>query len=243
MNHNTAANFMSADGSGDKKMKRDILLSEIAKIIVGRPKLVAYHLKKSGFVPPASLTNKNLVAAVSMALNKSPKFAHNMALEILSGNYGADGISETQTSLSESTITKPESQPTRTITEPTKSTESAPPTETRPTTTVSQPAAIKPVVKELGEVFGGRPNTTVQLIVETPIKTSSNLPTENTPSGGGSGGGGGGGGSMEEAQRDLQAKTDSVSGLSAKMKRIRAWFGWGLVFIGIGGTIYYYNSK
>jgi hypothetical protein len=254
MNHNKVANFMSANGSGDHKMKRDILLSEIAKIIVGNPRLVVFHLRESGFKIENNPSNSTLVTVVSNALNKSKKFATKMAHEILGSNYGATGTVTAVADLTNSTTTdvKPamsslpdaatspapqvQSSPATsstiqtdpTLSKPTTSSQSSP-TPTEAITAVKPaPTApqvlVLPIVSGLGTVFGGTPEV---------FKTSST-------------GGGGGGGSSEgapaDATADLKAKTDALTDVDGSIRRRKKILGFSFLFIIIAGSTYYYYT-
>lgn len=244
-------NYMSADGSGDKRMKRDILISEIAKIIVNRPNKVMGHLKLYGFAVSQNASKKELATVVSRALLKSPRFAAQMAIEILGGTYGAAGSMDTAT------------------TEVVGPTSTAIPTSPDPTaaTTVS----TAPIVNGLGEVFGGTstvasptptptpsgPATSVSTTTASGSKTITASPITQEPGGDGKtlfqrivvtndgGGSGGGGGSYgpvnEQATEDLKNKVETLSGdtgMSVKKKIAFAL----LIATVIGGGIYIYKS-
>lgn len=201
-------NYMSADGSGDMGMKRDILMSEIAKIIVGKPQKVMGHLKLYGFAIRQSANKTELAEAVSRALYKSPRFARAMAIEILGGNYGAAGSTETTQVEPTSTTTSGgiTMSPTTSTTAPAPTTTSAGstvsgpvinPTVSAPTTTstASPTPNPAPVVAGLGQVFGGT----------TPVMSGTSSSPYNPPpvyvinTGGGTGttSGGSGGGLMD----------------------------------------------
>lgn len=84
MQHDLRKNYLSATGAGDDKMRSDILMSEIAKLIVYRPSLVADVLKKTS----PSFKNKNynsheLASIVSTELYGNKKFADELAREII----------------------------------------------------------------------------------------------------------------------------------------------------------------
>lgn len=244
------SNYMSADGSGDNRMKRDILISEIAKIIVNRPNKVMGHLKLYGFAVSQNASKKELATVVSRALLKSPRFAAQMAIEILGGTYGAAGSMDTAT------------------TEVVGPTSTAIPTSPDPTaaTTVS----TAPIVNGLGEVFGGTstvasptptptpsgPATSVSTTTASGSKTITASPITQEPGGDGKtlfqrivvtndgGGSGGGGGSYgpvnEQATEDLKNKVETLSGdtgMSVKKKIALAL----LLATAIGAGIYIYK--
>lgn len=73
---------MSADGVGDSKMKSDIVLSEIAKLIVIKPDVVITYLNKSGFNVSPKTGTRSLIRKVGDAIGKSKQFATYMAEEI-----------------------------------------------------------------------------------------------------------------------------------------------------------------
>lgn len=237
-------NYMSADGAGDTRMKRDILISEIAKIIVNNPKKVMGHLKLYGFAVSQNASKDALATTVSRALLKSPRFARQMALEILGGTYGAAGSMDMMT------------------TTPVDS----------PLPSSPDPAAVSgvspgPIVSGLGEVFGG----TSMVSSPTPTPTPDPGPAANvsgTASGsktmpppettkiiekviiptyiptytGGGDGGGSGSPVNDEATEDLKNKVKTMSGDTgwSVKKKIAMGLFLGLV---IGGGIYIYKNK
>lgn len=243
------SNYMSADGSGDNRMKRDILISEIAKIIVNSPKKVMGHLKLYGFSVSQNASKEQLATTVSRALLKSPRFARQMAIEILGGTYGAAGSMDVA------------------ATEVVGPTSTAIPTSPDPAaaTTVS----TAPIVYGLGEVFGGTssvasptptpapsgPATSVSTTTASGSKTITASPITQEPGGdgktlfqrivvtndgGGYGGGGGGGSVNDQATEELKAKVETLSGdtgMSVKKKIALAL----LLATVIGGGIYIYK--
>ena len=92
MNHNLKNNYMNANGSGDTKMKKDILMSEVAKLIVNRPDKVAEHLRKAGYKISGRPSQRQLVKYTSDALHGSKKFATLIAKDIVGNgeNYSVD---------------------------------------------------------------------------------------------------------------------------------------------------------
>lgn len=84
MTHNAKVSYSNADGAGDEKMKRDIILSEIAKFIIKHPKRVISHLAEVGVKVKGG--RKHLVKAVSDAMHHSPKFAELMASDLAKDN-------------------------------------------------------------------------------------------------------------------------------------------------------------
>ena len=87
MSHNLISNYHSANGSGDDKMKADILTSEIAKLIAKHPDRVIEDLQAEGFAITLPITPDNLVNEVADALNQSKGFAKRLVDDILSGDY------------------------------------------------------------------------------------------------------------------------------------------------------------
>ena len=49
MKHNIIHNYLSANGAGEQSMERDIIISEIAKLIVDNPERVKLLLQQNGF--------------------------------------------------------------------------------------------------------------------------------------------------------------------------------------------------
>lgn len=91
MTHNLHQNYFSATGAGDGKMKRDILLSEIAKKIYTDRQGVINNLKVTGFGVPKQVDDQTLVKMVASALNRSKRFAKIMAKDVVMASYSADG--------------------------------------------------------------------------------------------------------------------------------------------------------
>lgn len=257
-------NFMSADGSGDHAMKRDVLISEIAKIIVSSPRKVMGHLKLYGFAIKQNASTDELATAVSKALQKSPRFALKMAHEILGGNYGAAGQTDTQIApvISPTPVATTVSPVSGTTAAPTTATpQTAPviatsgqstvlPTAPAPTSTTSSPVNPTPIVTGLGQVFGGL----------TPIYSiaSPGFPTYTTNAGilaglgsgggdrvvggGDSGFGGGGGASTnEQATEELKAKANAIKGGGLWSVKKKIAFGL-LIGTVIGGGYYLYKN-
>jgi len=87
LQHNLMKNYHSANGMGDSKMRSDILVSEIAKMVVNHPRRVIQNLNRTGFPTSAGVSRGRLVKIVSHALHKSKRFARAIAADIASGNY------------------------------------------------------------------------------------------------------------------------------------------------------------
>lgn len=88
--HKLGNNYLSANGTGDENMKRDILTGEIAKLIVRQPKLIGRLLYKHRLKVPSSNNRSQLVVAVSDGLYSNKKFAEDIAIAIAK-NRGSDG--------------------------------------------------------------------------------------------------------------------------------------------------------
>lgn len=85
MVHNTKSNYLNADAAGDDKMKRDIVLSEVAKMIVANPGKVLEHLKASGVKVNGSPDGQKLASIVAQTMRGSKQFAQLMAKDIAAG--------------------------------------------------------------------------------------------------------------------------------------------------------------
>ena len=87
MQHKLGTNYSAASDTEDNNMKRDILIGELAKLIVRHPEGVAAVLEKHG-IKGTSKTRDGLVNGVSTGLNSNLDFTKNIAL-VISGNSGA----------------------------------------------------------------------------------------------------------------------------------------------------------
>lgn len=76
------SNFSGSIMSNDKEMQKDILLSEIHKILHKNPKSLIEALKNSGVDVPSRISNKHLVHLVVEAVYENAKFRENIALLI-----------------------------------------------------------------------------------------------------------------------------------------------------------------
>lgn len=85
MEHNLDANYHNADGAGDEKMKKDIIMSEIAKMIVNRPDRVITHLNEIGIVFKKTPNRRLLVKAVTHGMHSSKRFTVNMMTDVAGG--------------------------------------------------------------------------------------------------------------------------------------------------------------
>ena len=85
MTHDLKRNYRNADGSGDADMKTDILMSEIAKLIVHQPDDVTALLNKHGIAVGTKPTHRTLIGKVTDGLHQSQKFAVDIAGLIAGG--------------------------------------------------------------------------------------------------------------------------------------------------------------
>ena len=92
MQHDIAGNYFRAEKAGEHKMKKDILLSEIAKMVALCPVCVIKLLNDSGIKTEAGISNSALVKKVSNAINKNMLFTKALIIEILSKNKSANGV-------------------------------------------------------------------------------------------------------------------------------------------------------
>lgn len=92
MNHDLNSNYRNADASGDEKMKNDILMSEVARLIFKSPKRVLEHLTATGFKVNGMPSSNRLSEIVAAAIKTSPKFTGLIASDIASGaTFSATG--------------------------------------------------------------------------------------------------------------------------------------------------------
>lgn len=76
------SNFSGSIMSNDKEMQKDIILSEIHKILHKNPKSLIEALKNAGVDVPSRISNKHLVHLVVEAVYENAKFRENIALLI-----------------------------------------------------------------------------------------------------------------------------------------------------------------
>ena len=89
--HDIIGNYMRAGASGERKVQKDIILSEISKMVALCPDCVVSLLNKAGIETKSGISNRSLVKKVSDALNTNLKFARMMIVEILSTRKSASG--------------------------------------------------------------------------------------------------------------------------------------------------------
>lgn len=92
-NHQAGKNYFMANGAGDIDMKIDILMSEIAKLIVNKKRRVVDLLNQSGIQTSSAITTKALSDRVGKALYSSAAFSKAIAAEIVQSgsSLSADG--------------------------------------------------------------------------------------------------------------------------------------------------------
>lgn len=83
LKHNLPGNIMSADGTKDPDMKRDIIISELAKLIAVKPHVVIAYLRASGVKVSENASSSTLVRLVSNTVPKSPQFTALIAEEMI----------------------------------------------------------------------------------------------------------------------------------------------------------------
>lgn len=88
---NLMSNFEGSVLSQDKSMTKDILLSEIYKILDKKPSVLIDALNESGIKTSNSISKESLVDKVVDALYDSEKFRSNLAKVISNGYSNADG--------------------------------------------------------------------------------------------------------------------------------------------------------
>ncbi len=83
--HNLANNYLGANSNRDNGIKSDIIISELAKLIVNKP-VVVLDIYFKNFNEKISNGRRAIVKAVAKGLNKSQKFAKDIAIEIAKQN-------------------------------------------------------------------------------------------------------------------------------------------------------------
>ena len=92
MKHNLKHNFHYAANAKDTAMKVDILLTEVAKLVVFNPERVQKLLADYGYPVKRNMNKRQLSRAISTMLNRSPRFAKALTTSILQQNtMSADG--------------------------------------------------------------------------------------------------------------------------------------------------------
>lgn len=109
LKHNLPSNIMSADGTKDPEMKRDIILSELAKLIAVKPEVVITYLRAVGVNVSNNASSGQLVKLVANTVPKSAQFTALIAEEMIgrgraSRVMNGDGDTGTGTSNSWSNV-------------------------------------------------------------------------------------------------------------------------------------------
>jgi len=81
------SNFSGSIMSNDKEMQKDILLSEIHKILDKNPKSLIDALKNSGVDVPSDISKKHLIHLVVEAVYENTKFRENIAFLIAQNQH------------------------------------------------------------------------------------------------------------------------------------------------------------
>jgi hypothetical protein len=83
---NMMSNFSGAVLSNDKEMTKDVVLSEVHKILDKSPEVLIEALNKSGQAISKNASKKELVHLTVENLYDNPKFRENISALIISGN-------------------------------------------------------------------------------------------------------------------------------------------------------------
>jgi hypothetical protein len=83
---NMMSNFSGAINSQDNDMAKDVLLSEIHKVLDKNPEVLIDALNNSGIATPSTISKRELVHKVVEALYESEKFRNNISKIIIQGN-------------------------------------------------------------------------------------------------------------------------------------------------------------
>lgn len=104
MQHNFHKNYHNASGLGDADVKRDILMSEIAKLIVYKPEEMSGMLKKYGIKISDKPTQRELTRQMAEGMYRSQNLAEEVSQEIAGGSkeFHGDGATATDTTKKDS---------------------------------------------------------------------------------------------------------------------------------------------
>lgn len=83
---NMMSNFSGAINSQDNDMAKDVLLSEIHKVLDKNPEVLIDALNNSGIATPSTISKKELIHKVVEALYESEKFRDNISKFVIEGN-------------------------------------------------------------------------------------------------------------------------------------------------------------
>lgn len=83
---NMMSNFSGAINSQDNDMAKDVLLSEIHRILDKNPEILIESLNNSGIATSSKISKKDLIHKVVEALYESEKFRNEISKYIIKGN-------------------------------------------------------------------------------------------------------------------------------------------------------------
>jgi hypothetical protein len=83
---NMMSNFSGAINSQDNDMAKDVLLSEIHKVLDKNPEILIDALNNSGIATPSTISKRELIHKVVEALYESEKFRDNISQFVIEGN-------------------------------------------------------------------------------------------------------------------------------------------------------------
>ena len=108
--HSVKNNYNNADGAGDEKMKHDIIMSEIAKLIVFRKDDVVALLKNYGLEVSGTPSEGKMAKYVSHGINKSEKFSQDLTRLIAKNSnmnmFAADAKTPTTSNINYNEVLK-----------------------------------------------------------------------------------------------------------------------------------------
>ena len=83
---NMMSNFSGAINSQDNDMAKDVLLSEIHKVLDKNPEVLIDALNNSGIATPSTISKRELIHKVVEALYESEKFRENVSKFVIEEN-------------------------------------------------------------------------------------------------------------------------------------------------------------
>ena len=83
---NMMSNFSGAINSQDNDMAKNVLLSEIHKVLDKKPEILIDALNNSGIATPSTISKRELIHKVVEALYESEKFRENISKFVIEGN-------------------------------------------------------------------------------------------------------------------------------------------------------------
>ena len=87
---NMMSNFSGAVNSQDNDMAKDVLLSEIHRVLDKNPEILIDALNNSGIATPSTISKRELIHSVVEALYESEKFRNNVSQFVIEGNEQAN---------------------------------------------------------------------------------------------------------------------------------------------------------